>query len=58
MTEADGWAARVHGLESAVTELRSELAAQKDHNSRLTATLRDAREQIVTLKAEVDGATR
>ncbi len=41
-------------LESALTEVRSELAAQKDHNARLISTLRDAREQIVTLKQEVD----
>ena len=34
--------------------LESELAAAQDHNGRLVATLRDAREQIVALKAEVD----
>ena len=39
---------------SDLTHLRGELAAQKDHNDRLISTLRDAREQIVTLKAEVD----
>jgi proteasome-associated ATPase len=54
MTESAGWQARVHGLESALSEVRGELAAQKDHNARLISTLRDAREQIVTLKAEVD----
>ena len=46
--------ARLRLLESALTEVRGELAAQKDHNSRLISTLRDAREQIVTLKGEVD----
>ena len=45
--------------ERATTEERlrvieSELAAAQAHNGRLVATLRDAREQIVTLKAEVD----
>ena len=45
---------RVASLETALTEVRGELAAQKDHNQRLISTLRDAREQIVTLKAEVD----
>lgn len=35
-------------------DLQAELAAQRDHNERLISTLRDAREQIVTLKAEVD----
>jgi proteasome-associated ATPase len=54
MTESDSWPARVHGLESALMEVRGELAAQKDHNARLIATLREAREQIVTLKEEVD----
>ena len=41
-------------LDSALAQVRGELAAQKDHNARLIATLRDAREQIVALKAEVD----
>ena len=50
----DEWPARVHGLETALTEVRGELAAQKDHNAPLIATLREARDQIVTLKAEVD----
>jgi proteasome-associated ATPase len=54
MTETPGWAARVHDLETALTELRGELAAQRDHNTRLIRTLREAREQIVTLKEEVD----
>ncbi len=54
MGESDGWQVRVHGLEMALTEVRGELAAQKDHNARLIATLREAREQIVTLKEEVD----
>lgn len=34
--------------------LRAEVAAAKDHNARLIETLRDAREQIIALKAEVD----
>ena len=41
-------------LRSALTQTRGELAAQKDHNARLVSTLREAREQIVSLKAEVD----
>ena len=40
--------------ESALQQIRGELAAQKDHNARLIATLREAREQIVVLKAEID----
>ncbi len=54
MTAEPGWAARVHDLETALTEIRGELAAQRDHNARLIRTLRDARDQIVTLKEEVD----
>ncbi len=34
--------------------LRSELAKQRANNERMTATLREARAQILTLKAEVD----
>ncbi len=34
--------------------LEAELSAAQGHNGRLVATLRDAREQIVALKAEVD----
>lgn len=34
--------------------LESELSAAQAHNGRLVATLRDAREQIVALKSEVD----
>ena len=54
MSEPSGWAARVHELEASLTEARGEIATQRDHNARLTQTLRDAREQIVTLKEEVD----
>lgn len=41
-------------MENESTQVHAELAAVKDHNARLIETLRDAREQIVTLKAEVD----
>jgi len=34
--------------------IQGELAAARDHNERLITTLRDAREQIVSLKTEVD----
>jgi len=37
-----------------LAQVHAELAAQRDHNARLTNTLREAREQIVALKAEVD----
>ncbi|MFN8045004.1 MAG: proteasome ATPase [Dermatophilaceae bacterium] len=37
-----------------VLRLRSQLATMSSQNERLVRTLRDAREQIVTLKAEVD----
>ncbi|HRV66533.1 MAG: proteasome ATPase [Actinobacteria bacterium] len=35
-------------------QIRAELAKQRANNERLTATLREARSQILTLKAEVD----
>ena len=47
-------ASRVIALESALNRLRTDLMAQKDHNSRLIETLRDARGQIVSLKEEID----
>ncbi len=46
--------ASINGDSGCAGDLQAELAAQRDHNERLIATLRDAREQIVTLKAEVD----
>jgi|GEM_PF-4017438 len=45
---------RLLAIETTLGEVRGELAAQKDHNQRLITTLREAREQIVALKAEVD----
>ena len=42
----------VRGAE--LDRLRSELAKQRANNERMTATLREARAQILTLKAEVD----
>ncbi|MDD2859017.1 MAG: hypothetical protein PHU75_10125, partial [Candidatus Nanopelagicales bacterium] len=47
-------ASRVIALESALNRLRGDLMAQKDHNSRLIDTLRDARDQVVRLKSELD----
>lgn len=37
-----------------ISRLQGELAAQRDHNARLITTLREARDQIVSLKTEVD----
>mgnify|MGYP001325574076 CR=1 FL=1 len=42
------------GLEREVSSLRSQLGTMASQNERLVRTLRDAREQIVTLKSEVD----
>ncbi|MEI2715527.1 MAG: proteasome ATPase [Candidatus Nanopelagicales bacterium] len=41
-------------LSRRIAELRRELAACQSQNQRMAATLREARDQIVTLKAEVD----
>ncbi len=45
---------RSDDLHSQVLKLRGDLAALQDHNARVVATLREAREQIVALKAEID----
>jgi proteasome-associated ATPase len=47
-------AARVVALESALNRLRIDLMAQKDHNARLIDTLKEARDQIISLKSEID----
>src|SRR6201994_2817408 len=41
-------------LEERVIELQTQLAGTTSQNERLVATLREAREQIVSLKEEVD----
>ncbi len=41
-------------LEHRLTEAQASLAALTSHNERLTETLREARDQIMTLKEEVD----
>jgi proteasome-associated ATPase len=45
---------RVHGLERRVDQLQATLEATSTQNERLVRTLKDAREQIVTLRSEVD----
>jgi len=44
----------VHALEDRIADLQTNLAAVTTQNDRLVATLKEAREQIVTLKQEVD----
>jgi len=46
--------ARIVALESALNRLRVDLMGQKDHNARLIDTLKEAREQIISLKSEID----
>lgn len=53
MSEQSGTSAAAAGS-AEVTRLRSQLATMASQNERLVRTLRDAREQVVTLKAEVD----
>jgi proteasome-associated ATPase len=45
---------RVHALESRLAALQTSLEATATQNERLVRTLKEAREQIVTLKSEVD----
>jgi proteasome-associated ATPase len=51
---AEAEAARLRNLEDRLSHLQSSLASVTAQNERLARTLKDAREQIVTLKAEVD----
>jgi len=44
----------VHALEDRIADLQANLAAVTTQNDRLVTTLKEAREQIVTLKQEVD----
>ena len=45
---------RLHGLEQRVEQLQQALESTSVQNERLVRTLKDARDQIVTLKSEVD----
>jgi proteasome-associated ATPase len=45
---------RLHALESRLSALQSSLDATATQNERLVRTLKEARDQIVTLKSEVD----
>jgi len=45
---------RLHGLEQRVEQLQQALESTSGQNDRLVRTLKDARDQIVTLKTEVD----
>ncbi len=45
---------RSRELETKVLQLQSNLATDKSQNERLVRTLKEAREQIITLKSEVD----
>ncbi|PRY54864.1 proteasome-associated ATPase [Knoellia remsis] len=53
-TPPPGESGAVRRLEDTVTDLRSQLGTVSAQNERLVRTLKDAREQIVTLKTEVD----
>jgi proteasome-associated ATPase len=46
--------ARLRAVEERLAQVHDELAAAQSQNARLVATLREAREQIVALKEEVD----
>ncbi len=45
---------QVRELQNRLLETRADLAARSSHNDRLAATLREAREQIIQLKEEID----
>jgi proteasome-associated ATPase len=54
----EGAPRQVHGLEKRLAETAAELELARDNNERLAMTLRDAREQLVTLKEEVEKLTQ
>ena len=49
---------QIHVLEKRLAETGAELAKARDNNERLATTLREAREQLVTLKEEVEKLTQ
>ncbi|HEX2236063.1 MAG TPA: proteasome ATPase [Actinomycetota bacterium] len=54
----EGAPRHVHGLEKRLAETAAELELARDNNERLAMTLRDAREQLVSLKEEVEKLTQ
>ncbi len=54
MTGHDARDAQTGSTDDRLRILAAELDSLKDHNTRIVNTLRDAREQIVALKAEID----
>jgi len=45
---------RIHELEKRLSEASAELASSRDNNERLASTLREAREQLVAMKEEIE----
>ncbi|HEX2050735.1 MAG TPA: proteasome ATPase [Actinomycetota bacterium] len=45
---------QIHALERRLAETSAELGSARDHNDRLATTLREAREQLVALRDEVE----
>jgi proteasome-associated ATPase len=54
----EGAPRQVHQLEKRLAETASELDLARENNDRLATTLRDAREQLVALKEEVEKLTQ
>ncbi|MFN2388886.1 MAG: proteasome ATPase [Actinomycetota bacterium] len=49
---------QIHSLEKRLSETSAELVAARDNNDRLASTLLDAREQLVSLREEVEKLSR
>ena len=49
---------RIHALEKRLAETDAELQSARDNNQRLSATLREAREQLLSLREEVEKLTQ
>ncbi|HYY44671.1 MAG TPA: proteasome ATPase, partial [Actinomycetota bacterium] len=52
--QADVAPRKIHALERQLAETTAELRSARDNNDRLAATLREAREQLVALREEVE----
>ncbi|CAN5748263.1 proteasome ATPase [soil metagenome] len=49
---------RIHALEKRLAETDAELQSARDNNQRLSSTLREAREQLLSLREEVEKLTQ
>ena len=56
--KADAAPKKIHDLERRLAETSADLGSTRDNNEKLAATLREAREQLVMLKEEIEKLTK